>query len=55
MPPIVAIYCINTLDPPVVVIILAGQVPITIPRSIYDMIFGPLNWPEDPCNWTPGA
>jgi len=48
MPPI-EVYCDYSIDPPKVVIIIAGQLPFGVSLAVYELLKGPLGLPDNPC------
>jgi len=49
MPEIISVTCLDTYDPPLIYIVIAGQVPLTVSTAVYALIKGPLGLPDDPC------
>ncbi len=48
-PEILGVYCLDEYDPPLIYIVIAGQVPLTVSTGVYQLIKGPLGLPDDPC------
>jgi len=48
-PEILGVYCLDTYDPPLIYIVIAGQVPLTVSTGVYELIKDPLGLPDNPC------
>jgi len=49
MPEIISVFCIDSIDPPMIVITIAGTVPLVVSSGIYELIRTSLGLPENPC------
>lgn len=47
--PLIQVECIETLDPPEISIIIAGQLPFQVSTGVYELLKGPLGLPDSPC------
>lgn len=50
MDPLIQVYCLDEYAPPLVYIIIAGQIPLTVSTATYELIKGPLGLPNNPCD-----
>lgn len=46
---LINVFCIENTDPQYVVVIIAGQLPIQIPKTLYDQIREQFGWPDVIC------
>jgi len=49
MPEIISVECIDSLDPPQISIVIAGQLPFQVSTGVYELLKEPLGLPDDPC------
>lgn len=49
MPEVISVTCLDTYDPPLIYIVLAGQVPLTVSTGVYHLLQPVLGLPDDPC------
>ncbi len=47
--PLIEVECIETLEPPEISIIIAGQLPFQVSTGVYELLKGPLGLPDNPC------
>lgn len=47
--PLLQTLCLTQYDPPVIVLIFAGQVPLTIPKPLYDSVREAAGLPDVLC------
>ena len=46
---IVSVTCVDTLDPPEISIIIAGQLPFQVSTGVYELLKPLLGLPDSPC------
>lgn len=49
MSDLIEVRCVDTLDPPEISIIIAGQLPFQVSTGVYEYLKGPLGFPDNPC------
>lgn len=46
---IIDVYCQPEYDPPMIAIVIAGQLPFSVTTAIYEALRVPLGLPANPC------
>lgn len=49
MPEIISVECLDTYDPPVIVILIEGQAPFQVSTGVYGVLKPLLGLPDNPC------